>query len=149
MQRELASSGEKYRPNFTATVVNTALDHLKVTSVTCSDARANAALKTIGANNEFELESKDVHRATAVFGQTYLLVWLDDDERAEFFQNSAEQMRLFYDPENRYVLRHQVRSREGRPQPASLNRALHAMVPMRCSNSLASTPPPRTTEEAR
>lgn len=87
-----------YVQNWMEVVINSVADrlHFKGWAVTGTDT---GKLDLTYAKQKLTLESEDVHWATLVTGEGYLIVWGNDDDQ-QIYYNDPRMCHLFYDPAN-------------------------------------------------
>ena len=86
--------------NWCAVVIDAANDRINLASVSVKDATSNGLIEEAWHTKEIGLEASDVHEAALVVGESYLIVWPDEDEKVEVFYNDPRLVHLFYDPAN-------------------------------------------------
>ena len=86
--------------NWCAVVIDAANDRINLSSVSVKSSSDNDLLEEAWQSKEVGLEADDVHEAALVVGESYVIVWPDEDEKAEIFYNDPRLVHLFYDPAN-------------------------------------------------
>ena len=95
---ELATFNE----NWCAVVVDAANDKINLSGVSVKDSAADTLLKETWDEIEANLEASDVHEAALVIGESYLIIWPDeeDDKKPDMFYNDPRLVHLFYQSAN-------------------------------------------------
>jgi hypothetical protein len=113
LARMLRGASGKFRVNWARTTVTAVLDRLEINAVTSTDETQQTAIEEIWADNKLGLEAPIVHEHALEFGDTYLIIGLEEDEEGEssieFRAHGPDEVRMFYDRENphkpRYALK--------------------------------------------
>jgi hypothetical protein len=113
LARMLRGASGKFRVNWARTTVTAVLDRLEINAVTSTDETQQTAIEEIWADNKLGLEAPIVHEHALEFGDTYLIVGMEEDEEGEssieFRAHGPDEVRMFYDRENphkpRYALK--------------------------------------------
>ncbi|HOR00986.1 MAG TPA: phage portal protein [Anaerolineae bacterium] len=103
----------KFRQNWCGVVVDSILERLNLTGFTLlSEAKAdeangpdvptpgNAALADLWARQGLALDAADIHTATAVIGEAFLIIWPNEAGEPEAYHNPPQQCAAFYDADN-------------------------------------------------
>ncbi len=85
--------------NWTAVVVDTVHDRINLTGFETKDASQQLALNELFEASEMGLIADDVHEATLVFGEAYVIVWPNEDGIPWPYFNDARLCHIFYDSE--------------------------------------------------
>ena len=86
--------------NWCAVVIDSANDRINLSGITVKDATADKLIKEVWMDQELDLEASDTHEASLVIGESYIIVWPDEDEKPEVFHNDPRLVHLFYKPSN-------------------------------------------------
>jgi len=89
-----------FTENWCSVVIDSANDKIHLSNVSVKDASADALLKSVWNNLEVDLEASDVHEAALVVGESFMIVWPNEDDGVEMFYNDPRLVHLFYDPAN-------------------------------------------------
>jgi len=96
----------RFSENLCALVVNSVGDKLTLKGITVKGrADAQAQIDGIFGSVNLELIAEDVHEGTLVTGESYLIVWKDDEGKVQGFYNDPRMCHVFYDAENPYETR--------------------------------------------
>lgn len=86
--------------NWCAVVIDSANDRINLAGITVKDKTADEFINSIWNEKELDLEASDVHEAALVIGESYIVVWPDENEKPDMFYNDPRLIHLFYDPSN-------------------------------------------------
>lgn len=100
LRKLLAKSGDSYKLNFTATVVDAVLNRIELEAVMGTTEAANAAINRVFEQNELYLESDEIHRRALVYGDCYVMAWPDETGEILVSYNSPRSTVIVYDPDN-------------------------------------------------
>lgn len=75
VRRAIARTGAGFRFGFAKTPVDAVADRLEISSVTCTDERANALLLDMWEDNQLDLEMPNIFRRACEYGDAYVIVW--------------------------------------------------------------------------
>jgi hypothetical protein len=89
----------RFSQNWCAVVVDSVLDRLSLKGITAGDTTSTGILKRIFSTAHVELDSFDVHQASLVTSEGYIIVWKDDDG-TQVFYNDPRLCHVFYDQTN-------------------------------------------------
>lgn len=99
IRRLLKDTSGNFKLNFAKVPVSAVLDRLEITSIASEDSEADETIQSIMRHNEFDIESDDVHKKGLIYGDSYVMVWPDDEDKVEITYNSPLTTAIFYDPE--------------------------------------------------
>lgn len=100
MRQLLGHTGEDFRVNFAATVVDSVLNRLELAGVNTNTKIADDVLGGFFQHNDLMMESNEIHRRALVYGDAYAIVWPDEQGNMEVFYNSPKTTTIVYDDEN-------------------------------------------------
>jgi hypothetical protein len=75
VRRAIARTGAGFRFGFAKTPVDAVAERLEISSITCTDERANAQLQDMWDDNQLDLEMPNVFRRACEYGDSYVIVW--------------------------------------------------------------------------
>lgn len=90
VRRAIARTGAGFRFGFAKTPVDAVADRLEISSVTCTDERANALLLDMWEDNQLDLEMPNIFRRACEYGDAYVIVWPSSMPDTEDDQDSAD-----------------------------------------------------------
>lgn len=100
VRRALRTSGENGGLNYCRTVVDSVNNRLEIAAVNSPSDEAQNFINTLWEDNELGHEIGPIHLATLEFGDTYAIVWPDEDGKDRVSHNSPLTTALVYDKEN-------------------------------------------------
>ena len=112
--------------NFAKTPVNAVVDRLEVAAISSTDDKITTLISTMWADNQLDLEFRNLHRRACEFGDAYLICLPVEDEhgtviRVDMFYNSPQTVRVLYSQENPRLKRFAIKKwAEGRYLRAEL-----------------------------
>lgn len=86
--------------NYCRVIVDAVLNRLEVANIVCDTQKAQAKVNEVWENNELSLEAYEIHRNALAYGDSYALVWPDENGAVQISYNSPRTTALVYDPEN-------------------------------------------------
>lgn len=89
--------------NWCSVVIDAANDRINLSSVSVKTEADNKDLEQAWITAEAGLEASDVHEAALVIGESYLIVWPNDEDNEsdlDLFYNDPRLVHLFYEPGN-------------------------------------------------
>jgi hypothetical protein len=88
-----------FQQNWCAVVVDSVADRIQLQRIlVADDEAATDALALLLGSSELILESEDVHLASLVTGESYVLVWPDEETaQPEAYYNDSRNVHLFYE----------------------------------------------------
>lgn len=99
LKKALERTGTHWRLPFARIVVNAVRDRMELSSVSSATPEVDRFLADRWAANRMDQESGDVHQWFLVYGESYALLWPDEEEEVQVYYTSPRVMRLFYDEE--------------------------------------------------
>lgn len=105
LRRALQRTGTSFRINFARVPVDAVLNRLEISTVHVGDSLAREIIETTWVNNELDMEVNEVHRSALIYGDSFFMIWLDDegpDEEPDIVATyeSPRNMCMFYHDEN-------------------------------------------------
>lgn len=99
-----------FTENWAALVVDAVQDRLKLKGVTVAGLDdAQEQVDAVFGNLGLELIAEDVHEATLITGESYLIVWPDEQGEVQGYFNDPRMCHVFYDSRNPYLTRYAVK----------------------------------------
>lgn len=90
-----------FSENWCSVVVDACKDRINLKGLEAEDESAAATLEEFWDRNELELESDSVHEAALVAGESFVIVWPDEEtQRASAFYNDPRLVHVFYKSDN-------------------------------------------------
>ena len=86
--------------NWCAVVIDAANDRINLASVSVKDGVANTSLEETWQTMEVGLEADDIHEAALVIGESYLIIWPNEETKVDIFYNDPRLVHLFYEGSN-------------------------------------------------
>lgn len=86
--------------NFCRPVVHAVSNRLSIASVIPNKASAKRIVNRVLEYNEFAIEEKEFYRRTCEYGDSYAIVWPDENGEWQISSNSPLSTTIVYDPEN-------------------------------------------------
>jgi hypothetical protein len=91
----------RFSENWCGAVVNAAVDRLNLTGLEVSQRKdTTERLADLFASTDMGLDSDDVHLGALVCGESYVIVWPDDDGAVEAYYNDPRLVHAQYDADN-------------------------------------------------
>lgn len=89
-----------FTENWCAVVVDSTTDRIQLRRITVAkNDKATARLDTLLTSSNLLIESKSVHKAAVVVGESYVIVWKDDDAtEPEGYYQDPRNVHIFYEP---------------------------------------------------
>jgi len=96
----------KFTENWAALVIDSVQDKLTLKGITVEGIEdAQKQIDGLFGNLGLELIAEDVHEATLITGESYLIVWPDDEGEIQGYFNDPRLCHVFYDSLNPYQTR--------------------------------------------
>lgn len=95
-----------FTENWCSVVVNSALERIELKQLTTPDEEDQATLDDVWATNVLNVESDDVHLASLITGEAFLIIWRDGDDPIESYYNDPRLCYVSYDPERPRQMRY-------------------------------------------
>lgn len=86
--------------NYCRPVVDAVNNRMEISSITGTTKAATAKIEEVWVDNELDLEVKEIHRKALTFGDSFAMVWPDEEGKLQIAYNSPVTTALVYDPEN-------------------------------------------------
>lgn len=99
LKRAMSHTAYDSRLNFCRPVVDAVQNRLELSAVLGTSDAANQVIQSTWENNELYLESNESHRNTLVYGDSYAIVWPDEDGELYVSFKSPLSVAVVYDPE--------------------------------------------------
>jgi len=90
----------RFTENWCAVVIDACNEKINLSGFKTTDATAQAALTELYAANELATESDELHEASQVIGEAFLVVWPSEDGEPAAYLNDPRLCHVFYDNEN-------------------------------------------------
>lgn len=103
LARALLATGTQFRVRMAKVPVDAVANRLEIEAVTVtdSDELTNMVQNEVWDANNLLLESPAIHRKTAMFGDSYVIVWPGEEEGSvQVFYNSPYNVRVIYEEED-------------------------------------------------
>ena len=88
-----------FTENWCAVVVDSVKDRINLESVITPEGTEDG-WEALWSESQLGLESDDVHESALIAGESFVLVWPDEDKVPQAFFNDPRLVHVFYDPEN-------------------------------------------------
>lgn len=95
--KSLVDSGKL---NYCRPIVDAVNNRMEISSITGTTKAASAKINEVWQNNELDLEAKEIHRRTLTYGDSFAIVWPDENGEVQIAYNSPVTTGIVYDPEN-------------------------------------------------
>jgi hypothetical protein len=89
-----------FRFNFSKTVVDAVLNRLEIDQVETSSPQADEYMANLLEQAEIKLDINELHRNTLIYGDSYAIVWPDENGKLAIDYNSPLTTVVVYDQEN-------------------------------------------------
>jgi hypothetical protein len=89
-----------FRFNFSKTVVDAVLNRLEIDQVETSSPQADEYMANLLEQAEIKLDVNEIHRNTLIYGDSYAIVWPDENGKLAIDYNSPLTTVVVYDQEN-------------------------------------------------
>ena len=87
--------------NWCAVIIDAANDRINLDGISVDNGEADKALKDLWEDLGVNLEADDAHEAALVIGESYIMVWKDEDaDQVDIVYNDPRLVHLFYEPAN-------------------------------------------------
>lgn len=100
LRRAMRSTGYAQRLNFCRPVIDAVQSRLEIAAILGTSQKASKVIADTWEFNELGLDSNDIHRHALTYGDTYVMVWPDEDGNLEVSYNSPLNTVIVYDPEH-------------------------------------------------
>ncbi len=91
----------RFTQNWCAVVIDAMLDRINLLRfVVEGNKEATDLMSRLWTDTGLALEEYDVHVASLVTGESFVIVWKDDENPVQAYYNDPRQCHVFYDPEN-------------------------------------------------
>lgn len=87
-----------FTENWCAVVINSCLDRINLNGFKVNDKAVQDELDRVWNDNDLMLESDDIHSATLVNGEAFLIIWPNEDGFTEVYFNDPRMVEVVYDP---------------------------------------------------
>ena len=92
--------GSDFRFNFSKTVVDSVLNRLEIKQILAASQEAEDYIDTIWEQTDIKLDINEIHRNALVYGDSYAIVWPDEDGNMTIDYNSPMTTCVIYSQEN-------------------------------------------------
>lgn len=89
-----------FRFNFSKTVVDAVLNRLEIDQIETSSPQADAYMANLLEQADIKLDINEIHRNTLIYGDSYAMVWPDENGKLAIDYNSPLTTVVIYDQEN-------------------------------------------------
>lgn len=89
-----------FRFNFAKTVVDSVSNRLEIANIVGVTEEANREINRIWEKNDLELDANEIHRYSLMYGDSYAIVWTDENGEITIDYNSPLTTAIIYDDEN-------------------------------------------------
>lgn len=89
-----------FRFNFSKTVVDAVLNRLEIDQIETSSPEADAYMSDLLEQADIKLDINEIHRNTLIYGDSYAIVWPDENGKLAIDYNSPLTTVVIYDQEN-------------------------------------------------
>jgi hypothetical protein len=90
-----------FTENWCSVVVDACKDRISLSGFHVKDAHVQALLDAVWGENEMGIEADDVHETALVCGESYLIVWPNEESgEPEAYFNDPRMVEIVYDPGN-------------------------------------------------
>ena len=89
-----------FRFNFSKTVVDAVLNRLEIEQVETDSPAADEYMSELLEQSDIELDINEIHRNTLIYGDSYAIVWPDENGKVAIDYNSPLTTVVIYDQEN-------------------------------------------------
>ena len=86
--------------NWCAVVIDAANDRIRLSGVSLANETDTNIFNEVWEGQGLDIESSDAHEAATVIGESYIIVWPDEEDKVGVFYNDPRLVHLFYDPSN-------------------------------------------------
>jgi hypothetical protein len=100
LRRAFKATGDHSRLNFCRPIVDAVNDRLEIAHIAGDTKGATAKIEEIWQNNDLGIEAQEIHRATLVNGDAYVLAWPGVSGDIQLALHTPDNMALVYDVEN-------------------------------------------------
>lgn len=95
-----------FAENWCGVVVDAVNERLRLTGYQVGDSGAQRLLDQAWAEGDLALEASDIHEAALVCGESYAIVWPDEEGTPQVYYNDPRLCHVVYDAERRKLARH-------------------------------------------
>ena len=100
----------RFSQNWCSVVVDAAADRLSLTGFSVANNEpATKLLNDLWAATELDLDENDAHLAALVCGESYVIVWPDEDGTIGAYYNDPRMCHVFYQADNPRLVRYAVK----------------------------------------
>lgn len=92
--------GSDFRFNFSKTVVDSVLNRLEIKQVLAGTPEAENYIDKVWEQGDIKLDINEIHRNALVYGDSYAIVWPDNDGKLMIDYNSPLTTTMVYDQDN-------------------------------------------------
>lgn len=92
--------GSDFRLNFSKTVVDAVLNRLEIKQILTADQRSTDYVDQIWEQTDIKLDINEIHRNALIYGDSYAIVWPDEDGTVSIDYNSPMTTCIVYSQEN-------------------------------------------------
>ena len=100
LRKAMKALNDSGQLNYCRPVVDAVNNRMEISSVSGTTKAASAKIEEVWQNNELDLEVKEIHRRALTFGDSFAIVWPDEDGKPQIAYNSPTTTAIVYDPEN-------------------------------------------------
>lgn len=94
-----------FAENWCGVVVDAVNERLRLTGYQTGDSQAQGLLDQAWTEGDLALEASDIHEAALVCGESYAIVWPDDEGTPQVYYNDPRLCHVVYDAERRKLAR--------------------------------------------
>lgn len=92
--------GSDFRFNFSKTVVDSVLNRLEINNILVASQEAADFVDTMWEQSDIKLDINEIHRNALIYGDSYAIVWPDEDGTIAIDYNSPMTTTVVYSQEN-------------------------------------------------
>ena len=92
--------GSDFRFNFSKTVVDSVLNRLEINNILVASQEAADFVDTMWEQSDIKLDINEIHRNALIYGDSYAIVWPDEDGSIAIDYNSPMTTTIVYSQEN-------------------------------------------------
>lgn len=90
----------RFTENWCAVVIDAVADKIELSGFSTTEPARQAELDALWNSLELGLEADDIHKAALVCGESYLIVWPDEDDEPQAYYNEPWLCHVIYESEN-------------------------------------------------
>lgn len=98
--KELFHDQVEIAENWCSIVIESVTDKIHVEHISTGEKSSDDNILEVWENEGLGLEADDVHQEAIIVGESYLIVWKDEEGNLEVYHNSARNVHMFYKHEN-------------------------------------------------